>query len=198
MALYKRGTVYWCEIEYAARRYRKSTGVKDHRTAAEIENAFRTALVTGEAFLPEDRTGPSFRYAMADFLRWSKVRHHISPGEQERDIGSLWEHSTQQHHARLCETFRNVEGGPIRDNRQTSWQTSRHKQKSAACNRKSRASLLESLFHFRHQSGFDRQKSSQPHQVSASPVGASWCSIDFKSSEKRNSRRSSVEQRLLA
>jgi len=68
MALYKRGTVYWCEIEYAARRYRKSTGVKDHRTAAEIENAFRTALVTGEAFPSGRQNRPIFSVRYGGFL----------------------------------------------------------------------------------------------------------------------------------
>jgi integrase len=78
MSLYKRAGVYWYEFVYGGRRYRKSTGVKNQRTAGDIERAFRTALAKGEVGITERKTVPTFRVAMTDFLCWSKQAHSVS------------------------------------------------------------------------------------------------------------------------
>src|SRR5437870_13848666 len=75
MALYKRSGVYWYEFVYRRRRYRKSTGVKNQRTAGDIERAFRTALAKGDVGSTERKPVPGFRRAMAEFLRWSEEEH---------------------------------------------------------------------------------------------------------------------------
>jgi integrase len=63
--------LYWFEFVYGGRRYRESTGVKNQRTAREIEAAYRTALAKGEVGITERKAVPAFRVAMTGFLKWS-------------------------------------------------------------------------------------------------------------------------------
>jgi integrase len=90
MALYKRAGVYWYEFVYRRRRYRKSTGVKNQRTAGDIERAFRTALAKGEVGITERKAVPGFRRAMAEFLRWSEEEHRAHHGTHQRyEVSSI-------------------------------------------------------------------------------------------------------------
>ena len=84
MSLFKRGDVYWYEFIHAGRRYRKSTGVRNQRVAADIERAFRTALAKGEVGIIEHKPIPWFRKAMSDFLNWSERQHTAHPGTHRR------------------------------------------------------------------------------------------------------------------
>jgi integrase len=78
MGLYKRSGVYWYEFVYKGRRYRESTGVKNQRTAGDIERAFRTALAKGEVGITERKAVPAFSVAISDFLLWSTHSHKAS------------------------------------------------------------------------------------------------------------------------
>ena len=75
MGIFKRGEVYWFELVYGGRRYRESTGVRNQRTAREIEAAYRTALAKGDVGITERKPVPAFRTAMGDFLKWSSQAH---------------------------------------------------------------------------------------------------------------------------
>ncbi|PYX60793.1 MAG: hypothetical protein DMG76_01620 [Acidobacteria bacterium] len=90
MALYKRSGVYWYEFVYGGRRYRKSTGVKNQRTAGDIERAFRTALAKGDVGITERKAVPGFRRAMAEFLRWSEEEHRAHYATHRRyEVSSI-------------------------------------------------------------------------------------------------------------
>src|SRR4051812_33235145 len=84
MSLFKRGEFYWYEFWFQARRYRRSSGVKNQRAAADIERAFRTALAKGEVGITERKTVPGFREAMNDFLKWSEEEHAAHPRTHAR------------------------------------------------------------------------------------------------------------------
>lgn len=78
MSLYKRAGVYWYEFVHDGERIRRSTKVKNHRTAAEIERAYRTALARGEVGITERKAIPIFRSALNDFLNWSEKAQKAS------------------------------------------------------------------------------------------------------------------------
>lgn len=84
MSLFKRGDVYWYEFVHNGRRYRKSTGVKNHRVAGDIERAFRTALAKGEVGITKRKPIPGFRISMSEFLNWSKQEHAAHPRTHAR------------------------------------------------------------------------------------------------------------------
>lgn len=84
MALFKRGDLYWYEFWFQGRRYRRSSGVRNQRAAADIERAFRTALAKGEVGITERKAIPGFRSAMSDFLSWSREQHAAHPRTHTR------------------------------------------------------------------------------------------------------------------
>jgi len=84
MSLFKRGDIYWYEFVHEGRRYRKSTGVKNHRAAGDIERAFRIALAKGEVGITERKLAPGFRTAISDFLKWSEEQHASHPSTYRR------------------------------------------------------------------------------------------------------------------
>ncbi len=80
MSVFKRGGgIYWFEFWHHGRRYRRSTGVKNCRTAEDIERAFRTALNKGEVGITERKAVPGFRSSMSEFLKWSAEEHAAHP-----------------------------------------------------------------------------------------------------------------------
>jgi hypothetical protein len=84
MSIFKRGDFYWYEFWFQGRRYRKSTGLKNQRAAADIERAFRTALAKGEVGITERKPIPGFHRAMGEFLKWSKQEHVAHPRTHAR------------------------------------------------------------------------------------------------------------------
>ena len=88
MGLYKRSGVYWYEFVYKGRRYRESTGVKNQRTAGDIERAFRTALAKGEVGITERKAIPAFSVAISDFLKWS-THSHKKPTQKRYKTSSV-------------------------------------------------------------------------------------------------------------
>jgi integrase len=84
MSVFKRGEFYWYEFWFQGRRYRRSSGVKNQRTAGDIERAFRTALAKGEVGITERRAIPGFHAAMSDFLKWSEEEHAAHPRTHRR------------------------------------------------------------------------------------------------------------------
>jgi integrase len=84
MAIFKRGDSYWFEFIRNGIRYRRPTGVKNQRVAADIEAAFKTALAKGDVGITERKPIPAFRAAMVDFLRWSKEEHDAHQATHRR------------------------------------------------------------------------------------------------------------------
>jgi integrase len=84
MAIFKRGDSYWFEFIRNGKRYRRPTGVKNQRVAADIEAAFKTALAKGDVGITERKPIPAFRAAMVDFLRWSEEEHSAHQATHRR------------------------------------------------------------------------------------------------------------------
>jgi integrase len=84
MRLYKRGEVYWFELEFAGRRYQRSTKSRNQRLAGQIASAFHTSLVKGEVGIVDRRPVPAFGEAMREFLAWSQQEHKAHPATSER------------------------------------------------------------------------------------------------------------------
>ena len=84
MNVFKRGGTYWFELIYAGRRIRKSTKVKNLRTAEEIASAYRTALAKGDVGITQRKRAPAFNVAMRGFLDRSKQDHLDHPRTTQR------------------------------------------------------------------------------------------------------------------
>ncbi len=84
MRLYKRGAVYWFELEFEGRRYQKTTKSKNQRIASQVMSAFHTALIKGEVGITERKPIPTFGEAMRDFLSWSQHEHKTHPATYDR------------------------------------------------------------------------------------------------------------------
>ncbi len=84
MRPYKRGAVYWFELEFEGRRYQKTTKSKNQRIALQVMSAFHTALIKGEVGITERKPIPTFGEAMRDFLSWSQQEHKAHPATYER------------------------------------------------------------------------------------------------------------------
>jgi integrase len=84
MYLEKRGNVWSYEFRFDGRRYRRSSGVSNKKEAATIAAAFRTALAKGEVGIIERKKIPTFKMAMAEFLKWSEREHAAKPATHRR------------------------------------------------------------------------------------------------------------------
>ena len=84
MRLYKRGSVWWFELDFDRKQIRKSTRTKDRKAAGQIMSAFHLALVKGDVGIVERKPVPQFGAAMKAFLAWSTVEHSAHPATAER------------------------------------------------------------------------------------------------------------------
>ncbi len=84
MRVYKRGDVYWFELQFKGERIQRSTKSKNQRTAGQIASAYHTALIKGEVGVVDRKPVPKFKAAMKAFLEWSVQEHAAHPGTAER------------------------------------------------------------------------------------------------------------------
>jgi hypothetical protein len=84
MSIFKRGSVYWYHFLFNGQHIQNSTKQGNHRTARQIEAAYRTALAKGEVGITERKRIPAFKAAMTDFLEWSEEEHKAHPGTHRR------------------------------------------------------------------------------------------------------------------
>lgn len=84
MRLYKRGAMYWFELEFAGKRYQKSTKSKNERVARQVMSAFHIALIRGDVGIIERKPVPTFAAAMKAFISWSTVEHQAHPSTTDR------------------------------------------------------------------------------------------------------------------
>ena len=88
MRIYKRGEVYWFELEFQGVRYQRSSKSKNQRVAGQIASAFHTALAKGEVGITERQKASAIDVAMKAFLAWSKVEHAATLNTQKRYVTS--------------------------------------------------------------------------------------------------------------
>jgi integrase len=84
MSIFKRGKTYWYHFMHEGQHIQRSTKQGNPRTARQIEAAYRTALAKGEVGITERKKIPSFKAAIADFLKWSELEHKAHPGTHRR------------------------------------------------------------------------------------------------------------------
>ena len=84
MRVFRRGNVYWFELEFNGQRYQRSTKSKNQRIAGQVASAFHTSLVKGEVGIVERKPIPTFDAAMKAFLAWSVSEHHEHPRTAHR------------------------------------------------------------------------------------------------------------------
>jgi hypothetical protein len=84
MPLYKRGGVWWFNYWHEGKHIQKSTNQGNKNVARHMEAAFHTALVKGEVGITERKKIPSFKVAMAEFLKWSQKEHKPSTHRRYR------------------------------------------------------------------------------------------------------------------
>jgi integrase len=81
MALYKRANskYWWMKFTFAGELVQQSTKVANKRDAGTIESAYRTQLALGKIGIKPKPKAPTFKQAVDDFLKWSKVEHAQKP-----------------------------------------------------------------------------------------------------------------------
>jgi len=84
LRLYKRGKIWWFELEFERKRHRKSTKVQNRREAEGIAAKFRTALAEKRVGIIEHKPAPTFETGMKAFLEWSQQEHAEHPNTHER------------------------------------------------------------------------------------------------------------------
>jgi len=84
MSIFKRGKIYWYHFLFNGQHIQNSTKQTNPRTARQIEAAYRTALAKGEVGITERKKIPSFKAAMAEFLKWAEQDHQMAPSTAER------------------------------------------------------------------------------------------------------------------
>ena len=75
MSIFKRGRVYWFHFTWNGQHVQQSTKQKNANVARTIEAAFRTSLAKGDVGIVERKNIPTFKNALADFLKWSETAH---------------------------------------------------------------------------------------------------------------------------
>src|SRR5215813_4073027 len=75
MNLFKRGKIYWFELVFDGRRYRKSTKERNKVKAEGIAAKFRSSLAERRVGIIERKPTPLFSRAMSEFLSWSIEEH---------------------------------------------------------------------------------------------------------------------------
>src|SRR5262249_5772883 len=84
LTVYKRGKVYWFELVFEGRRYRKSTKERNKVKAEGIAAKFRTALAERRVGIVERKPAPTFEAAMKAFLEFSRQEHVEHPNTYRR------------------------------------------------------------------------------------------------------------------
>ena len=88
MKVFKRGKVYWFDLQFEGKRYQKSTKERSKVKAENIAAAFRTALANRRVGIIERKAAPLFGEAMKAFLEWSEQEHAKHPGTYQRYLAS--------------------------------------------------------------------------------------------------------------
>jgi integrase len=129
MSIFKRGGTYYFEFVYNGKRYVQSTRVKNQRDAAEIERAYRTALVKGEVGIVERKTAPTFREFSIRFLEAISV----SSADRPATVKFYTQRTSQ---LLKYPTFRNAKIDAIDESMIERYVTARRAEVSpASCNR---------------------------------------------------------------
>ncbi len=86
MALYKRpdSKFWWMKFHFDGELVQKSTQVSNKRDAGTVESAYRTQLALGKIGIKPKPKAPTFKQAVENFLKWSKVNHAQKPKSYER------------------------------------------------------------------------------------------------------------------
>ncbi len=84
MRVFKRGKVYWFDLQFEGKRYQKSTKERNKVKAEGIAAAFRTALANRRVGIVERKPAPLLTDAMKAFLEWSKQEHAEHPATYVR------------------------------------------------------------------------------------------------------------------
>lgn len=86
MALYKRpdSKFWWMKFHFDGEIIQKSTQVSNKRDAGTVESAYRTQLALGKIGIKPKPKAPTFKQAVEDFLKWSKVNHAQKPNSYLR------------------------------------------------------------------------------------------------------------------
>ncbi len=94
MALYKRpdSKFWWMKFHFDGDLVQASTKCSNKRDAGTVESAYRTQLALGKIGVKPKPKAPTFKQAVDDFLKWSKINHAQKPNSHERvkySCGSL-------------------------------------------------------------------------------------------------------------
>ncbi len=86
MALYKRpnSKFWWMKFTFGGELVQQSTKVANKRDAATIESAYRTQLALGKIGIKAKVKAPTFKQAVTDFLKMSKLEHAQKPNSYAR------------------------------------------------------------------------------------------------------------------
>ena len=94
MALYKRpdSKFWWMKFYFDGELVQQTTRCSNKRDAGTVESAYRTQLALGKIGIKQKPKAPTFKQAVDDFLKWSKINHAQKPNSYERvkySCGSL-------------------------------------------------------------------------------------------------------------
>ncbi len=81
MSLYKRSgsKFWWMKFTFDGQVIRQSCQVANRRDALTVESAYRTQLALGKVGIAAKKRAPTFRQAIEDFLKMSKLEHTQKP-----------------------------------------------------------------------------------------------------------------------
>ncbi len=81
MALYKRpdSKFWWMKFHFDGEVIQQSTKCSNKRDAGTVESAYRTQLALGKIGIKPKVKAPTFKQAVADFLKMSKLEHAAKP-----------------------------------------------------------------------------------------------------------------------
>src|SRR5258708_1407158 len=86
MALYKRpdSRNWWMKFYFDGELVQQSTKCSNKRDAATVEGAYRTQLALGKIGIKPKPKAPTFKQAVEDFLKWSKLNDAQKPNSYIR------------------------------------------------------------------------------------------------------------------
>lgn len=86
MALYKRtgSKYYWFKFVFDGSLVQRSSQCTNRKDAATVESAFRLQLALGKIGIKPKPKAPTFKKAVEDFLKWSKLNHAQKPNSYVR------------------------------------------------------------------------------------------------------------------
>lgn len=90
MSLYKRGGVWWYDIQVKGVRIRETTGLTSRAAAACAEALRKADLIQGQRECPSSEPSPTFQnFALKEFASWSENEHREHPSTHERYMRSI-------------------------------------------------------------------------------------------------------------